>query len=92
MRVEKLMSLGELAELMGSETTQREAELMRQFLMDDEYFDTDDVPESEWLQMIRDAVELAEAEEGALPRLAREAASDGGPTHADLRGEVDHGG
>ena len=92
MLVEKLMSLGQLMELMGSETTEREAELMRQFLMDDEYYDTDDVPKSQWLEMIRDAVELAEAEEGALPRLAREAASDGGPTNADLRGEVEHGG
>ena len=88
MRVEKLMDLGQLMELMGSETTEREAELMRQFLNDDQYYDTDDVPESEWLEMIRDAVELAEAEEGALPRLAREAASDGGPTHADLRGKA----
>lgn len=91
MRVSATMDLGQLAELMGSETTQREAELMRQILMDDEYYDTDDVPQSKWLEMIRDAVELAEAEDGALPRLAREAASDGGPTHADLRGEVDHG-
>ena len=91
MRVSATMDLGQLAELMGSETTRREAELMRQFLMDDGYYDTNDVKESEWLEMIRDAVELAEAEEGALPRLAREAANDGGPTHADLRGEVQHG-
>ena len=81
MRVEKLMSLGQLMELMGSEATEREAELMRQFLNDDEYYDTDDVPESQWLEMIRDAVELAE----------EEAANDAGPTHADLRGEVQHG-
>ena len=50
-----------------------EAELMRQFLNDDQYYDTDDVPGSEWLQMIRDAVVLA----------ADEAADDGGQTEAD---------
>ena len=39
MRVEKLMDLGQLMELMGSEATEREAELMRQFLVDDDYYE-----------------------------------------------------
>lgn len=77
MRVEKLMDLDRLMELMGQETTQAEAKLMRTFLVDEEYHDTDDVPESDWIDMVRDAVQMC--------------ADDGGPTGTDMRGEVQHG-
>ena len=64
MRVSETMDLGRLAELMGSATTAREAEVMRRFLLDDGIADTEDVSESVWPVMIRDAVELAESESG----------------------------
>ena len=69
MRVSRTMCLGQLAELMGKEATPREAELMREFLVGVGYDDTELVQESDWVEMVREVVEMAEAE-----------TSDGGPT------------
>lgn len=52
MKIARSMSLGELAERMGSDATPENAAAMRDALLETEYTDTEDMPDDEWLSIL----------------------------------------
>lgn len=51
MKISSTMDLGAVQERMGSEATRDEAAAMVEFLLHSDYTDTEQVPESEWLEL-----------------------------------------
>lgn len=62
MHITHTMDLSELAQRMGTVTTEAEAREMRTILLDSTYLDVDQIPEAEWLEMISEAVSAAGSE------------------------------
>jgi hypothetical protein len=76
------MELDQLAQHMGDLATIEQARAMRDLLVDTYLgVEVGEIPESVWLDLLNEACDIVSQEEQA---------NDGGPTEADLRGEVRH--
>jgi hypothetical protein len=51
MKIHAQMSLGQVAEMMGADATETEAEMMVEFLLVGDCKDTDEISEAEWLEL-----------------------------------------
>lgn len=71
MKIDQTMSVYAVLERMGAEATQAEAETMVEFLLAGDYADTNEIPESEWLELVGMAVQgVARNVELAISRSA----------------------
>jgi hypothetical protein len=51
MKIYAQMELGQIAEMMGADATETEAQAMVEFLLVGDYADTDEISETEWLEL-----------------------------------------
>ena len=71
MKIDRNIDIYRLRAMLGTEATQAEADAMAEFLLVGDYADTNEIPESEWLELADMAVQgVARNAELALSRHA----------------------